>query len=198
MIALALAACERSLPPPAPSRGPLAPPRPCSTTPDAVIAALGARHVVSVADIGDVVASLGPDARCPVASGPDGWSAAIVADPPAVVVLHGWPGGPSEVNVERPLPLDAEHRIAGSARWLVSPALGPLEGWVGAIPRVDLDRARSGPTLQVDWCVDASCSCSELVWGFDADLQHFWSCPGRPAPSLPPGAVPWPTAADRE
>ena len=173
--------------PPAEDRPPLAPAPICAEVPDDVAAGMAPWSPARVVDLADVLASGGPNSRCPAILGDDGWVAVLGTrdGSPEVVIARRWPGGPVEVAASRPVPVDLERRIAGFPSWIQPNS--PL--------RTD---AMIGPAVEIHWCGPTGCDCSELVWGLDAGGHTEWTCPGRPGPPKALPVVPWPNPEDRE
>jgi hypothetical protein len=174
-VALGALACRAEAPDRiAPDRPALVAPT-CAPPPAAVVAAIAPWAPPLGGRLAERTARVDPG-RCPYAPGPGGWGALVVGRPSdaAVVVTRLWPDGPAEWVLTRPAPRDAE-------------------GLPAAVPSWQPDGA-----LFIRWCDAAGCGCVEEVRGWDASPTYAWSCPDRPAPALPPGAVPWPDPVDRE
>jgi hypothetical protein len=138
----------------------------CPTVPDDVAAALAPLVPASVAAIADRVARGGPHARCAWQEGPAGRDAVLTSK--GIAVVRRWPDGPAEVLLVRPVPYDAEGRIAASAAW-------------------------QGEVLALTWWDDIAAPCAEEI---DASLAIHWTCPDRPAPPVEQ-PIPWPDPRDR-
>ncbi|MBA2320092.1 MAG: hypothetical protein H0V89_02955 [Deltaproteobacteria bacterium] len=167
-------ACEGE-PPPAPARDPLPPLviAACPPVPDDVLATLGPARAAEPLEIADRVARGGPGARCPWSEDGAGHGAVFTFrdDTPGITFLRRWPDAPAEILLSRPVPLDAEGRIAASLAWTAS-----------------------GATLT--WWDVIAAPCAEEIGPWDPAPAIRWTCADRPAPRVESG-IPWPDPVDR-
>ncbi len=167
-----LAGCAVEPPPPpsVPLPAPLEVPA-CPPVPDAVLAAVAPARSAAVHELSDRLVRGGAGARCPWMEGPSGRGALLLfqGETPRVAAVRLWAGAPVEVLAVRPVPLDAERRIAASLGW-------------------------KDEELAITWWDDLARPCVE--WVSDEGAIH-WTCPERPAPPVEQ-PIAWPDPVDRE